>query len=145
MEHLLAIGEYVISHPLGIFLAILVSYAVGFLWHGPLFGKPWMKANKISPPKPEDVKFSMMAPGLTANFFLVLAQSAVLGRTFQIVSLTGLGQALLIATIIWLPFTALVIVNIYAWVGRPVMAMVLDCAHALVALWAVAAVLYVTL
>lgn len=145
MPHILAIAGYVQTHLLSIFLAILVSYAVGFLWHGPLLGKQWMAANGITPPKPEEMKFSMMLPGLTANFVLVFVQSAVLGRAFQILDLAHIGHALLIATVLWLPFTALVIVNIYAWVGRSWKAMALDCAHALLALWAVAAVLYVTL
>jgi len=145
MIHLVAIAEYVQTHVLSIVLAIIVSYGVGFLWHGPLFGKQWMELNKLPTPKKEDMKFSMMLPGLSANFVLVLVQSAVLGRTFQIVSLANIGQALIIATIIWLPFSALLLVNIYAWSGRPVKLMVLDCGHALASLWAIAAVLYVTL
>lgn len=145
MVHLLAVAGYVQSHILGILLAIAATYVIGSVWHGPLFGKQWIALNKMPMPKKEDMKFSMMVPGLTANFFLVFTQAAVLGRTFQIVSLANIGEALLIATILWLPFSALLIVNIYAWGGKPVKLMVLDCAHALFSLWAVAAILYFTL
>ena len=145
MIHLIAVAQYVQSHPLSILLAIVAAYAVGFIWHGPLFGKQWMELNKLPKPKKENMKFSMMLPGLSASLVLSIVQSAVLGRTFQIVQLDNIGQALIIATILWLPFTALVLVNIYAWSGKPVKLMVLDCAHALVSIWAIAGVLYGTM
>jgi Protein of unknown function (DUF1761) len=145
MIHLIAVGTYVQTHVAGIILAILVSYVIGFVWHGPLFGKQWMTLNKIPMPKKEDMKFSMMLPGLSANLVMVFVQSAVLGRAFQLVSLANIGEALIIATIIWLPFSALLLVNIYAWGGKPVKLMLLDCGHALVSMWAIAAVLYATL
>ncbi len=145
MIHLIAVGQYVQTHLLGIVLAILATYVVGFLWHGPLFGKQWMAMNNLTPPKPGEMKFSMMLPGLGANAVAVFFQSAVLGRTFQLVQLNHIGHALLIATILWLPFTALTIVNSYAWLGKSWKLMLLDSAHYLFALWAVAAVLYVTL
>lgn len=145
MVHLIAVAGYVQTHVLGILLAILASFAIGFAWHGPLFGKQWMAYNNITPPKKEDMKFSMMIPGICANAMMVFAQSAVLGRTFQLVSLSGLGQALLIATLLWLPFTGLAIVNSYAWLGKRAGHMCLDAGYYLVSIWAVAAVLYATL
>jgi hypothetical protein len=145
MEHLIAIGGYLQTHVLGVLLAIVASCVVGFLWHGPLFGRQWMVYNNITPPKKEDMKFSMMLPGLCANFVLVLAQSAVLGRAFQILLLPNIGYAFIIATILWLPFTGLTIVNSYAWEGKKVGHMFLTAGYYLVSLWVIAAVLYVTL
>lgn len=145
MEHLIAIAHYVQGHILGILLAIVATYVIGFIWHGPLFGKQWMKYNKMTPPKKKDMKFSMMLPGLAANFVMVFVQSAVLGRSFEILLLPNIGYALLIATILWLPFTGLAIVNSYAWEGKKVGHMCLDAAYYLVSIWAVAAVLYATL
>lgn len=143
MVHLLAITSSVQSHIGAILLAIVATYVVGFIWHGPLFGKQWMKLNNITPPKKDEMKFSMMLPGLSANFVMVFVQAAVLGRTFELVSLRGVGDALLIATVLWLPFTALSIVNTNAWLGKKWQLTLLDAAHYLVSIWAVAAVLYV--
>jgi hypothetical protein len=145
MIHLLAIAGYVQTHVHSIIIALLVSYAIGFAWHGPVFGKLWMSYNKMTAPKKEDMKFSMMLPGLGANLVLVVVQSAVLGRTFQIVSLANIGQALLIATVLWLPFTGLTIINSYAWEGKKIGHMCLDAGYYLVSIWATAAVLYSTL
>lgn len=145
MIHLIAIGSYVQSHIVGILLAIIASYVVGFTWHGPLFGRQWMKLNKLPQPKKEDMKFSMMLPGLSANFVLVFVQSAVIGRTFQILEMPSILHAFIIATIFWLPFTGLTILNSNAWLGKSIKVTILDAAYYLASLWAIAAVLYVTL
>ncbi len=145
MEHLIAVGQYVQGHVIGILLAIVASIALGFVWHGPLFGKQWMALSGITPPKPEDVKFSMMLPGLAMSVVMLFVQASVLGRAFQLVALADVGQAMLIAVIIWLPFTALTIANIYTWAGRPKTLIVLDAGYSLVSMLATAAILYATL
>lgn len=33
---------------LGVVLAVVASFAIGFLWYGPLFGKTWMAATGIT-------------------------------------------------------------------------------------------------
>jgi hypothetical protein len=101
-----------------------------------------MKYNKMMTPKKEDMKFSMMLPGLSANFVLVIVQSAVLGRSFQYLHLTSVSDALIIAALFWLPFTALTIINSYAWEGKKVGHMCLDAAYYLVSLWVISAVLF---
>lgn len=145
MIHLLAIADYIQSHVLGMVLAIVASFFVGFLWHGPLFGKQWMKLNGIQKPKPEDIHFSMMVPGICASVLMAFVQAAVMGRTFQLVSLSGIAQALLIAVILWLPFTALTIANEYAWAGKKFAHICFDALYNLASMLAIAAVLYATL
>lgn len=145
MIHLLAVAQYVQTHILSVILAILVSYIIGFAWHGPIFGKQWMAVNKITPPKKSEMKFSMMLPGLSANFVLVFVQAAVIGRAFQILMMPTIWDAFIIVTILWLPFTGLTILNSHAWMGKPFKATALDAGYYLVSLLAIAAVLYATL
>lgn len=145
MIHLIAVGSYVSTHLVGILLAIVATYVVGFIWHGPLFGKQWMALNNMTPPAKGEMKFSMMMPGLTANFVMVFVQAAVLGRAYQILALSSIMDAFVIAIIVWLPFTALSLVNTNAWLGKPWKLTVLDVGHYLVSILAVAAVLYATL
>ena len=145
MIHLIAVAGYVTSHPLSIILSIVSAFVLGFVWHGPLFGKQWMAYSGITPPKKEDMKFSMMLPGIIASTVTVFLQSAVLGRTFQIVALQNLVQALLISTIICVPFTMMVIVNSYAWEGKKVGHMALSGGYNVISQWVIATILYVTL
>lgn len=145
MVHLLAVGTYVQTHALGVLLAVVASFLVGFLWHGPLFGKQWMKYNKIKEPKKGEVSFSQMLPGIIASLVMAFVQAAVIGRALELVSLANAGQALIIATILWLPFTALVIVNEYAWSGKSIGHMCYDAFYNLASMWAIASILYITL
>lgn len=145
MEHLLAVWNYVATHPLGVVLAIVASFVVGFLIHGPLFGKTWMKLNGIPEPKPGDVSFAQMVPGIAASILMAFFQVAVLGRTFEIVALTGIVQALLIATVIWLPFTFLALANEYLWAGKSWKNVAFDGVYNLLSTWTIAAVAYLTL
>lgn len=145
MIHVLAVVTFAQTHILNILLAIFATYVLGFLWHGPIFGKQWMKLNNITPPKKEDMKFSMMLPGLAANFVMVFVQAAVLGRAFEILALANVGHALFIATLLWFPFTALAILNTNAWLGKKFAHTAMDAGYYLASMWAVAAVLYYTI
>lgn len=143
MELLSILFEYAQGNLFGIFIALLVSYGIGTLWHGPLFGKRWMAYNGMKQPKKEDVKFSMMVPGLVANFFHVVTLCMVLGLLMELTS-DSVWDAIGIATVLWIPFTALAFVNNYAWAGKKVGHMVLDIGYYLVSYWAIAAVLFAT-
>jgi len=145
MEHLIAVGTYVSTHIFGVLGAVVASFVVGFLMHGPLFGKTWMKLNNIPMPKPGEFTVSKMIPGILASIVMPFFQVAVLGRTFQIVALTGIAQALLIAAIIWFPFTALVFVNEYMWSGKTWKHVAFDASYNLLSTLAIAAVAFYTL
>ncbi len=140
-----AILAYAGSHLLSILYALIASYAIGFAWHGPVFGKLWMSYNKLTPPKKDEMKFSMMLPGLSANLALVVVMSAVLGGLFQMSGLQTLGDALTLTLLLWLPFTALVIVNGGAWEGHKPGHIALDVAHTLVQELVMGAILFATL
>lgn len=142
MEHIIALVGYAQSHALAILACIILSYVVGSVWHGPLFGKQWMAYNKITPPKKEDMKFSMMVPGLVASFFHMLVMTTVMGRTFELVALANVWQALLIAFILWFAFLGLAFANSYAWEGKPVGHWAISAGYYLVMMLASAAILY---
>lgn len=40
--------DFTVNYP-AILVAAVVSFFIGFLWHGPVFGKQWMKLMKITP------------------------------------------------------------------------------------------------
>ncbi len=145
MEHIIAVGGYIQGHVLGIVISLVLSFIIGFAWHGPIFGKQWMAYNGITPPKPEDVKFSMMLPGIVANLLMVFVQCAVIGRALQILSLSSVLDALIIGLIFWLPFTALTVINSYTWENKKPGHMALTAGYYLVTTLMISAVLYYTL
>ena len=124
-----------------ILLAIVASFIVGFLWHGPLFGKQWIKLNKLPTPKKGEMKFSMMLPGIIASIVMAFMQALLLGMMFDVMDIVTLTPALLITATLWLPFTGLVLVNEYAWLGKSPMLMAYDALYNLVSMCAITAVL----
>lgn len=142
MEHLIALGTYAQTHVLAILICIVVGIAIGFIWHGPLFGQKWIKLNGLTPPKKGEATFGMMLPGFIAAIIMLFVQAMVMGRTFELVALTGIGQALLIAVVLWLPFTGLVILNSNAWLGKSWAHTAIDAGYNLVSMLAIAAILY---
>jgi hypothetical protein len=59
-----------------VLVAAIANFVIGFLFHGPLFGKVWMKLANIHPTGNE--KFSDMAPQLVKNFLMNVVCAYVL-------------------------------------------------------------------
>lgn len=142
MEYVSASFAYVQAHVLAVIVALVVSYIIGFVWHGPLFGKLWMGYNKMTPPKPGEMKFSMMTPGLLANLVFMIALCGVLGITFAAFGITTLWGALMISKCLWFAFIGLSMANSYAWEGKKFGHWLLDAAYYLVIVEVTAAILF---
>lgn len=57
-------------------VAALVAFIIGFMFHGPLFGKLWMKLANIHPTGKE--KFSDMIPHMLKNMFANIVSATIL-------------------------------------------------------------------
>lgn len=145
MEHLVALAQFAQTHWLPILGCILLAYVVGTLWHGPIFGKQWMAYNNMKAPKKGEFKFTMMLPGLIASFFHMLLMTTVMGRTFQLIALASIWQAILIAVILWAAFLGLAFANSYAWEGKPFGYWCISAGYYLVMMVLSAIILFVTL
>lgn len=69
----------------GVLLAALSCFIIGFMFHGPLFGKLWMKLANIHPTGNE--KFSDMYGQLVWNFISNIVAALVLSHLVKIMSL----------------------------------------------------------
>lgn len=145
MNQLISVSQYVQTHALSVLLAVLASFIVGFLWHGPLFGKQWMKYNKLQEPKKEDFKFSMMVPGIIASLVMAFVQALTLSAAFQFVAVATIAEAFVLTVILWFAFVALVIVNEYTWAGKSIGHIVYDVSYYLASMLVIAAVVYSSL
>ena len=90
------------------YLSILVSaiafMIIGFLWYGPLFGKPWMEAaNMTSESMRGASKGSMIIV-----FICALVSSFVLGVLLKslLITTVNIASAIELAIIVWLGFVA---------------------------------------
>ncbi len=68
---------------LSVFVAAIASFIIGFLFHGPLFGKVWMKLANVHPTGKE--KFSDMIPQMVWNLIVNFITAFVMAGIFWIV------------------------------------------------------------
>lgn len=67
-----------------VLVAAIATFIIGFLFHGPLFGKLWMKLANIHPTGNE--KFSEMIPHMIKNFVMNLVCAYVLAMFIGVVA-----------------------------------------------------------
>lgn len=103
----------------------LVAIIVGFLWYGPLFGKPWMKMTGIDKATPEQMtKGKKEMPIMAAiQFVFALIMGCVLSYVIAYASAfkgeTGVMVGLESGLWAWLGFVAPVTVGMVLWEGKP--------------------------
>ncbi len=131
---------------LAVVVAAAASMVIGFLWYGPLFGKPWMALMGITPEKIEAAKakggmgksYALMALASLVMSF-VLAHALIFAATYLKVS--GLSAAFQAAFWNWLGFIAPVTLGSVLWEGRPWKLWILNNAYYLVSLFVMATIL----
>src|SRR3982751_4306234 len=95
-------------HFAAVLLAAVVAFIIGFLAHGPVAGKLWIRLADIHPTGNE--KFSDMVPQMIANLLVnivcayVLAMIYALATTSPYMSATGVRGGIMCAIWVWLGF-----------------------------------------
>jgi len=93
---------------LAVVLAAIAAFVIGFLFHGPLFGKLWMRLADIHPTGNE--KFADMIPQMLWNLLsnlvtaYVLAVIYLFASTSSYLSGPGISTGIIVALWIWLGF-----------------------------------------
>jgi len=103
--------------------AMLSSVVLGFLWYGPLFGKPWMAMMGFTKDSMDKAK----KKGMTTNYLVMMLGSFlmayVLAHSLEFASVYtktyGVTAGLMAAFWSWLGFVAPVQVGDQLWGGKP--------------------------
>lgn len=122
-------------------VAAVASMVLGFLWFGPLFGKPWMKRMGFTQKDVDRQKRKGMATTYFMGFIGALVTSYVLAH---FVFYTGSVDAVSGAVTgfwIWLGFVATVLLGMVLWEGKPLALYFLNAGYYLVNLAVMGAIL----
>ncbi len=141
MVHLQALGSFIVSHPFALVACMIAFMVIGFLWYGMIFMKPWAKMtgmDKLS----DAAKKKMMLPTMLVSLATAFVQATVMGRTFQILDMSHWAYPLIIATVLWFPFTFMVLWQTYAYTNKSWKLLLIDSGYMLVSMWAMSAILY---
>jgi len=118
---------------LAVLVAAVASFVLGFLWYGPLFGKPWMKMMGFTPKSVKKMKLSpMQAMGL--GFLISLLTPYVLSHFVDYLEVTTFAGAVQLAFWFWLGLVAPVQTGVFLWEGKPFKLFVLNTIYNLLVL-----------
>jgi hypothetical protein len=125
-----------------ILVATIAAYFVGWMWHGPVFGKKWMALEGFTP---ESMKAMKMTPGtaMSLGFVMTFLTAWVLAWIYAVTpfALVGVFGALQLAFWPWLGFTMPTLAGKWLWEGRSFKLFAFNALHGFVALFAMALVL----
>ena len=103
-------------------MAAAAAFIIGFLFHGPLFGKLWMKLANIHPTGNE--KFSDMYGKMAWNFIVNLITAYGLAIVYAFAAATGYLSGsialngVLCAILVWLGFISTATSIEVIWMGK---------------------------
>ncbi|MCI0542311.1 DUF1761 domain-containing protein [bacterium] len=110
---------------LAVLVAAIANMVVGFLWYGPLFGKPWadMMGLKFDSPEAKMAMQKKALPSYAASFVGALIMACVLAHLLvyssSYMGVSGVSAGLSAGFWSWLGFVAPVTVGIVFWEQKP--------------------------
>ena len=105
---------------LGVFGVAVVSYIIGFLWYGPVFGKLWMKLSRLSANDIAKAKKKGMAGKFVLNFVGTFVSAFVFAKLIQVAGILTAAQGAILGFWIWLGFiAATTLLGSVLWDNKP--------------------------
>jgi hypothetical protein len=130
---------------LSVLFAAIAAFVIGFLFHGPLFGKVWMKLANIHPTGKEKFSdmYGQMFANLVANFLTayVLAVVYLFASSSPYMGGSGAWNGVVCAFWLWLGFQVTITSIEVIWMKKPIKLWLFECASALVAFAAMGAII----
>ncbi|PIR74262.1 MAG: DUF1761 domain-containing protein [Candidatus Magasanikbacteria bacterium CG10_big_fil_rev_8_21_14_0_10_47_10] len=128
-----------------ILVAAVASFVVGWIWYGPLFGKPWMKMMGMTEKDKEAGKKKMgqsMALGFAAQLVMAYVIAHFIGGWSQSApEIPAMKIALQTAFWLWLGLVATIQLGAVLWENKSWNLYLLNAIHWLVALLVMASTL----
>lgn len=131
---------------LAIFLAVIASQVIGFLWYSPkLFGDAWIKLNGWKKSEIEKAQKQGMLKNILVYFVALLVMGYVFshfaGGWYENSDMSGVSVGLQTAFWIWLGFQATNMLGSVLWDRKPFKLYLINTSHQLVQLLAMGAII----
>ena len=127
-------------------VAALATFVLGFLWHGPLFGKQWLAWSGISEKEVAEAKkkgMGCMWKSMVGAMFSALLMSYIMAHFVDYLEATTVSAGMQAGFWIWLGFVATVQLNTVLWEKKPFKLYALNTGYQLVSLLIIGAILAV--
>jgi hypothetical protein len=130
---------------ISIIVAAIAAFIIGFLFHGPLFGKVWMRLANITPTGNE--KFSDMYGQMAWNLVSNIVTALVLGIMYAFAANSGLlgegavGNGMIVGFLVWLGFLVTSSSIEVIWMGKSRALWMFEAASSLVVMLTMGAII----
>lgn len=91
---------------LGVLIVAVISFILGFLWYGPLFGKQWLKLSKMPASEIAKAKSKSMTKPMILNFIGTIIMVFVFAQIINLLGASSVGQGIVLGFWMWLGFFA---------------------------------------
>ena len=120
--------------------AAIVSFVVGSVWHGPLFGKHWMALSGFTENGIKKMPLSAQQ-AMVLGFISTLVLGYVISYFVRAMSVTTIPEALSLGLFVWIGFIATTLANSVLWEGKSPKLFAFNLAYALVNVWVMTIIL----
>ncbi len=141
MDILLSALLFAKAYPLAVLLCLVAHMAIGMLWYGPLFSKPWSKLSGMDKVSKKEMK-KAMAPAMAVSIISGIVQALVIGTILSAIPVTGYGDVVGLVVVLWLGFTGTVIATNFAYTQKSLKLFLIDAGYPLVSLSVMGAILH---
>ena len=102
---------------LHVLVVTIVSFIIGFLWYGPVFGKKWMRLMNMTH---GDMKSMKMKPAVAMllGFVSSFVTAFVLAQFINLFNADNLVSGLKLSFLVWLGFIATITLGSFLWEGK---------------------------
>ncbi len=129
-----------------VLVAAVANFVIGFMFHGPLFGKTWMRLANVTPTGNE--KFKDMIPQMAKNFIMNIVCAHVLAVMIMFASTSSFASGfsplcigLHIALLLWAGFVVTSSSMEVIWMKRSVKLWMFEMVASLVSILAMGAII----
>ena len=126
---------------LAVVVAAVVSFVIGWLWYGPVFGKQWMAMMGYTKESMASMKMKPMT-AMVLGFVSSLVMAYALAIFASVWMYDGLYGAFKLAFWVWLGFTAMVSLGSVLWENRSWNLYLFNAAYQFVSIFAMAIVIF---
>jgi hypothetical protein len=105
---------------LAVIVATVVSFVLGWIWYGPLFGKAWLKGSGMNEKEAKKMHKEGMGGKMVWNIIGTLVTAYVLANVIGWAGISGIGNAIWLAVWLGVGFLgATTLLGDILWKGRP--------------------------
>lgn len=115
-------------------IAAVLYMVLGFLWYGPIFGKPWMKMMGNTKEQMKSMDQKDMAKIYLTSFIAALIMGYVLALFIGVVGAEGVNSGMMVGFVAWVGFVGTTMLSSVLYGKKQLNLYLIDSGYYLVAL-----------